>query len=109
MAGAPGITNCTCDVYLESTSYKGVISETLEESALGGWLEEGSVMTIGKMAGGDPSAGLVMGSAELFLWDDISLKGRIIKINGTTYRIMSWHRFVDPEDNAFSHLEIILR
>jgi hypothetical protein len=109
VAGPLGIDNCECDVYLVTTSYKGAKTETLEHSGLEGWLEEGNVMTMGKMAGGDPSAGLIMGSAELFLWDDVSLKGRIIKINGTTYEIISWHRFVDTDNNTFSHLEIILR
>lgn len=102
--------NASCDVYLKTVSYKGEVTETLEHEALDGWFEEGSVMTIGKLAGGDPSAGLVMGSAELFLWDDVELKGRIIVVDSVKYEVMSWHRRVDPEDDGtFSHMELVLR
>lgn len=107
MAGSL-VTNCTCKVYLRTISYKGEATETLEHT-IDGWLEEGSVMSIGKITTGTLTAGLLMGSAELFLWDNVELKGRIIKIGSDSYEIMSWHRRVDPDDNTFSHLELVLR
>ena len=107
MAGSL-ISNCTCKIYLRTVSYKGEVTDTLEHT-IDGWLEEGSVMSIGKISSGSPTAGLLMGSAELFLWDDVELEGRIVKIDSTSYEIMSWHRRVEPDDNIFSHLELILR
>ena len=62
-----------------------------------------TVMNIGK------DGSILMGSAELFLWSDIELEGRVIKINSNSYEIMSWHRRVDPDDGTFSHLELVLR
>ena len=110
MAGSL-VSNCTCEVYLQTISYKGEVTETLEHT-LSGWLEEGSVLSINKSGstlGINRFGSILMGSAELFLWSDVELEGRVIKINSNSYEIMSWHRRVDPDDGTFSHLELVLR
>lgn len=103
MAGL-ALTNCTCKLYSHVISYKGEDVATLEDT-VDGWLDEGSVLSYRKEL-----PGLVLiGEATLFLWDDVTTEGRTITIGSENYEIISWRKYTEPDDNAFHHLELVLK
>jgi hypothetical protein len=107
MAGLT-LTNCSCDIYTVATSYNGVKTETLEQS-VDGWLEEGDVLKFGRTPDSAQVMASVIGSATLFLWDDVDVRDRVIKIDDVSYDVILRSRFLDPDDNSFHHLEITLQ
>jgi len=100
----PLVTNCTCKIYEETITYKGESTLTLKDT-VDGWFEEGNALVYRREVPGLVS----IGAAELFLWDDVVVNGRKIEIGGKNYEVVSWHRYTEPDDNSFNHLEMILK